>query len=72
MNNTPDSAHEMSSATLSVGSWLLSIISFVVDHFTKSNVAFGLGLVSGSVAAISGIMAIRYYYYATKNLKKNK
>jgi hypothetical protein len=53
------------SARLSFAMTLVSILSFI----SKSNVAWGIGVGSGLVAMISGVMAIRYYYYATKKMK---
>lgn len=53
------------SARLSILMFAVSALSFI----TKSNVAWGIGICSGLVAIISGIMAIRYYYYATKKMK---
>jgi len=53
------------SARLSVLMTAISILSFI----TKSNIAWGIGICSGLVAMASGIMAIRYYYHATKKLK---
>jgi hypothetical protein len=46
----------------------ISMISAVV---TISSIQPLVSLCAGLVAIVSGIFAIRYYYWKTKNLKKN-
>jgi len=46
----------------------ISILSAVV---TISSIQPYVSLTAGLVAIVSGIFAIRYYYWKTKNLKKD-
>jgi hypothetical protein len=46
----------------------ISILSAVV---TISSIQPFVSLTAGLVAIVSGIFAIRYYYWKTKNLKKD-
>lgn len=68
-NNLPNHISHSGSTTLSVISFLASMVSFLLADLTKSDVAWAVGILSGSTAFLSGIMAIRYYYYATKKVK---
>lgn len=55
--------HNLADASASV-----SIVSAVV---TISSIQPFISLGAGVVAIISGLFAIRYYYWKTKNLKKD-
>jgi hypothetical protein len=50
-----------------LGSILLSIVSW----FTPENIDLTLKLITGSGALIAAIFSARYYWYATKEKKKN-
>lgn len=54
------------STRLSLFMAIISALSFI----TKTNVAWVIGCISGCVAICSGLMAIRYYYYATRKVRK--
>ncbi len=46
----------------------ISVLSAIVSISTIQPI---VTLVAGLIAIVSGIMAIRYYYYTTKKVKKN-
>jgi hypothetical protein len=48
----------------------LSIFSASFSLLTIQQVQAGVTLAASIIACISGIFAIRYYYYATKSKKK--
>jgi uncharacterized membrane protein YfcA len=58
--------HNYGSARVSIFMAAVSTFSFL----TKDNVAWAIGCASGIVAIVSGCMAIRHYYHATKKIKR--
>lgn len=47
-----------------------SIILGAISWLTPENIDLGLKVVTGAGALISGILAARYYWYATKEKKE--
>lgn len=63
-NNTHPVAGAISVAT--------SLCTAFLAVFNLEAISTGVRLVAGLVAVLSGAMAIRYYYYATKSVKSKK
>lgn len=61
------SGHPIISAVLTIA----SIINAWIAWVTLKNLQIGMALVASATAMVSGIFAIRYYYYATKKAKKD-
>jgi uncharacterized membrane-anchored protein len=51
---------------------LLSILSGMLSWLSLHNAQYYISFVASIVAVVSGIFAIRYYYYAANKLKNNK
>jgi hypothetical protein len=64
-NETPDGT----SSWQAIVAWLASCFSFVVNHATQSNIAWGVGVVAGLIAIYSGIMNIRAKRLEIKKLE---
>lgn len=67
---TESAAHAVGNMMLTVVGAIVSAVSFISASETQSLIGWLIGCTSGIVATASGIMAFRYYYYATKKIKK--
>ena len=50
---------------------ILSFFAGMSSWVTLHNAQYLLSFIASFVAIASGIMAVRYYYYATKKINKN-
>lgn len=67
MQSTMDNNNEVQNGTLSM---LISIITATIAWIGTHDLSELIRGFAGLVAIISGIMAIRYYYYATIKARK--
>lgn len=51
---------------------MVSILSGMLSWLSLHNAQYYMSFVASMVAIVSGIFAIRYYYYAGNKLKNNK
>jgi hypothetical protein len=49
----------------------LSLLSVVIAWISLRDAQIVIAIIASVVAIVSGLFAVRYYYYATKEKKKN-
>lgn len=67
MQSTMDNNHNVENGHISA---LVSILSATFAWIASHDISEMIKGIAGMVAIVSGIMAIRYYYYATIKAKK--